>query len=97
MAIEQLGRFHADLAFVTIGGIDVAGGAMDFDLKEAELARVMIARAEKAVVLADAVKFNRIAPFEVATHSEIDYFVAEEAPDPMLMTAMLDAGVSVVA
>ena len=97
MAIEQLGRFRADLAFVTIGGIDVAGGAMDFDLEEAELARVMIARAEKVVVLADAVKFNRSAPFEVASHAEIDYFVSEEVPDSMLMNVMLEAGISVVA
>ena len=97
MAIEQLGRFRADLAFVTIGGIDVAGGAMDFDLQEAELARVMIARAGKAVVLADAFKFNRSAPFEVASRAEIDYFVSEKVPDLLLLNVMLKAGVSVIA
>ena len=96
IAIEQRGRWRADLAVVTIGGIDRVGGAMDFNLQEAELARAMIARAEKTVALADSDKFNRIAPFEVASHAQIDYFVSEKVPDSMLMNTMLEAGISVV-
>jgi len=97
MAIEQLGHFRADLAFVTIGGIDLNGGAMDFDLHEAELARAMIARAGRTAVLADSSKFARIASFEVATFSQIDYFVSDAWPAPPLAEVMQAEGVSIKA
>lgn len=97
MAIEQLGRFRADLALVTIGGVDALSGATDFDHHEAALTRAMIAQAEKTVILADAVKFDRVTPFEVASYAQIDYLVSERVPDSSLMNALLDAGVSVVA
>jgi len=96
MAISQLARFRANFAFSTVGAIDIFGGAMDFDLQEAELARSMFARAEQTVVLADESKFNRVAPFEVAPFSEIDLVVTDSQPDEALYDALRAESVKLV-
>ncbi len=96
MALEQLPRFRADYAFITVGGVAADAGVMDYDLHESELARGMIAQSEKVVVLADSTKFNRVAPFKVAEFSRMDYLVSEVAPDSDLAQRMLDDEVRLI-
>jgi len=96
MAISQLSGFRANFAFSTVGAIDKTGGAMNFDLDEAELARSMFARAEKTVVLADESKFNSVAPFEVSPFSGIDLMVSDCLPDETLQEVLRAESVKIV-
>ena len=65
MAIEQVRRFRADHAVVTVTAIDTDAGAMDADFDEAQIARAMIAHARNVIVLAHAEKIGGQATFGV--------------------------------
>src|SRR5262249_60877124 len=58
LAIEQIGHFHAIHAVLAVGSIETVG-VLDFDGREADVARAMIAQARSVTVLAGASKFWR--------------------------------------
>ena len=95
MAISQLNGFHADLSMITVGAVAAGVGAMDYNAAEAEIAAAMIARSDRAVILADASKFDRVAPFVVASFDEIDHLVCDQAPQAALATSLEQAAVKV--
>ncbi|MCA0998210.1 DeoR/GlpR family DNA-binding transcription regulator [Alloyangia pacifica] len=95
LAIEQLGRFKARHAVLTIGGM-TTGEIMDFDLRETELARAMVARAEEVTVLADHSKLGRAAVFEVAALTDIDRLVTDRLPTAEMQAALRAAGVELI-
>lgn len=95
LAESQLRSFHAEHVVLTVGSVQ-AGAILDFDLREAELARAMIARARRVTVLADHSKFNRPALFEVAPLSRVDRLVTDRAPDPAMASALAQSGVEVL-
>lgn len=95
LAIEQLRQFKAQHAVLTIGGM-TGGEIMDYDLRETELARAMVERAERVTVLADHSKLDRAAVFEVASLSKVDRLVTDRAPSPQMGAALAAAGVEVI-
>lgn len=94
-AVEQIRRFKARHAFLTIGAMD-ATSIMDFDAQEAEIAQAMIERVETVTVLADSSKFGKSGIFEVAPWSAIDRLVIEKRPPEPLESALLAANVEIV-
>ena len=56
----------------------------------------MIARADRVVILADASKFDRVAPFVVASFEQIDTLVCDEVPVDLLAHQLKQAGVAVI-
>ncbi len=95
LALEQIGKFRADVAVLTIGGLD-ASCVMDFDLQEAEVAKAMIERADRLVVLADHSKLDRRAVFEVAPLALVDVLVTDLPPAEPLARALAAAGIDLV-
>ncbi|WP_250514670.1 DeoR/GlpR family DNA-binding transcription regulator [Caballeronia sp. INDeC2] len=95
LAVEQISQFHARDAVITVGAIDPSG-VMDYELREAEIARAMIAQAKRVTVVADATKLNRTALFQVCTLDRIDRLVVNELPDAALAGALAVAGVEVI-
>ena len=79
LAVEQVGRFQALHAVITVGAIDEFG-VMDFSLGEAEVARAMVAQARHLTVIADSSKHNRMALFRVCSLDEIDRLVTDRPP-----------------
>ena len=96
VALEQLQGFHADLALLTVGAIGADNGVMDYNFDEAGIARAMISLAERVIVLADASKFDRSAPFVVASFERIDTLVCDRPPAGMLAQRLEQAGVAVL-
>lgn len=94
LAIEQIGRFQADHAVLTVAALDAAG-AMDADFDEAQIARAMIAHARNVIVVAPSAKFGRRAAFAVCRLDEIDVLVSEREPDAPLAAALAVAKVEV--
>jgi len=76
LVIEQIQRFQADTAVITVAAFDTEIGAMDSDFDEAQVARAMISRARRTIVLADSSKLGRIAAFKVAKTEDIDILVS---------------------
>nr|WP_256441466.1 DeoR/GlpR family DNA-binding transcription regulator [Ancylobacter radicis] len=95
LALEQIGKFRARHAVLTIGAIDPTC-VMDFDLQEAEIAKAMIERADQVTVLADHSKFDRRAVFEVAGLGRIDTLVTDRQPSDAMVKAIASAGIELI-
>jgi DeoR family glycerol-3-phosphate regulon repressor len=95
MAINQLNGFHGNLSIITVGAVAAGVGVMDYNAAEAEIAGAMIARSDRTVILADASKFDRVAPFVVASFDGIDNLVCDRAPKAALAASLEQAGVKV--
>ncbi|MFC3694212.1 DeoR/GlpR family DNA-binding transcription regulator [Chenggangzhangella methanolivorans] len=72
-------RFRADVAILSIGGVDARAGFTDFDLDEARIARSMIESCEQTIVAGDSSKFGRRAPVAVCDASEVKTVVTDAA------------------
>ncbi len=96
IAIEQLGRFRAHRAFLTVGSVEATAGVMDYNSQEAELSRAMIRHAGTATLLVDSSKFGQLAPFTVAGFDRIDSMVCERMPQSPLEQALARQQVEIV-
>jgi DeoR family glycerol-3-phosphate regulon repressor len=95
LAVEQVSRFHATHAVLTVGAIET-GGVFDYNLNEAEIARAMIAQSRHVTVLADSSKFGRNALFQVCALAAIDRLVVNSAPDSMMTETLRAAEVETI-
>lgn len=95
LALEQIGKFRARHAVLTVGAIDQTC-VMDFDLQEAEVAKAMIERADRVTVLADHSKFDRGAVFEVAPLGRIHRVVTDLPPSEAMGRALAAAGIELI-
>jgi DeoR family glycerol-3-phosphate regulon repressor len=95
MVLQQLAGFSPEHAVLTVDGI-AAGGIANSDLAAAEIARVMIARAERLTIVADASKFERPALFHLCPLRRIERLVTDQPPPPALAQALEEAGTEVI-
>jgi DeoR family glycerol-3-phosphate regulon repressor len=94
-AVDFVSRFFVQHAIISAGAID-ATGVMDFDLHEAEFARMVLSRAQRRVVVSDSSKFGCRGFVQVCELTAISELVTERAPDGPLAAALSGAGVKVV-
>lgn len=94
LVVEQIKRFHADHAIITVGAL-TTHGALDFLIEEAEVARAMVAQARTLTVLADATKFNRGGLFHLFPLERIDRLVVDRLPEAELLEAMRRADIEI--
>ena len=97
LAIEDVARFRADAAIITVSAFDADAGAMDADVEEAAVARAMVGAARRTIVLAASSKFERRAGYLVCRHSEIDVLISDVPPTGKLATVLHDCDVATVA
>lgn len=89
-AIEFVSRFSVGHAVISAGAVDAAAGVMDYDLEEAEFARMVLSRGQRSIVVTDHSKFGRQGLVQVcgfAGFSEL----ATDRPPPREIAAALDA------
>lgn len=79
-ALEWVKRLKVDLAFLGTSGIDPAAGPTTTELSEGELKGLMVAKARRSVVLADASKWGRPATFRYAEWPQIHDLLTDYAP-----------------
>lgn len=77
-AIEFIARFSVIHAIISAGAIDAGAGVMDFDLEEAEFARMMLSRGERSYVVTDHSKFGRRGLVSVAGFEAIGHVVTDQ-------------------
>ncbi len=77
LTLAEVDRFLADIAFISPVAVDVSMGAMNYALDEAEIARAMIRRAKKTVVLADHSKIGASSRVSICRTDEIDILVTD--------------------
>lgn len=91
-ALEFIRRFSVAHAIISAGAVD-AEGIADFDLEEAEFARVVLSRGARRVVVTDQAKFGRRGLVSVCGFGDITELVTEAAPPADICGAMAAAGV----
>jgi DeoR/GlpR family transcriptional regulator of sugar metabolism len=95
VAFAGTGSIHADTAVIGVGGISPAGLSTTL-LAEASMIAAMIAASRRAIVLADASKFDHNAFAHIAPLGPRQTLVSDRPPPPELAEALTDAGVDVI-
>lgn len=75
-----IARFKVDYAIIGVSALEADGTLLDFDTREVRVAQAMIANARKVILVADSIKFERVAPIRIANISQIDYLVTDSHP-----------------
>lgn len=76
---QDMGKI--DYYFLGANGVDLKNGVTFFDIEEAEVAKTILSKAEKVVLLVDNSKFNNSAPFKVCGLEDIDFIVSDSIPE----------------
>jgi DeoR/GlpR family transcriptional regulator of sugar metabolism len=81
VAENTLRGFHADKAFIGIGGIHTEAGLTEYNLEDALVKRHLIGCAEQVIVVADNSKLQRTCFVSVADLSVVDTLITDcDAP-----------------
>ena len=91
-AIDFVSRFSVTHSVISTGAVD-ATGVMDFDLEEAEFARMVISRGRRSAVITDHSKFGRQGLVKVCDFSALTELVTDQPPPPAIADALAAAAV----
>jgi DeoR family glycerol-3-phosphate regulon repressor len=78
--VSYVNQFHIDTAVLSVDGMDASSGFLLAGAAEADLARAVVARAKRRIVVADYSKFGQPAPFVACPAESIDVLVTDKAP-----------------
>ena len=78
--VSYVNQFHIDTAVLSVDGIDASSGFLLAGAAEADLARAVVARAKRRIVVADHSKFGQPAPFVACPAESIDVLVTDRGP-----------------
>lgn len=95
-ALAFVRQFQVRYAVLSAAAVDARAGFMLHDLREAEFSRAIIARADQAIIAADASKFGGSAPIQLADPSAIHRLVTDAAPPAAIAALLAAAEVEVV-
>ena len=95
-AIEFIARFSVTHAIISAGAVDAMSGVMDFDLEEAEFARIMLSRGEQTYVVTDQSKFGRRGLVSVAGFQSIGHLITDEAVTEEFTSAFDEHGTRLI-
>lgn len=76
---QEIGKI--DYYFFGANGVDIKNGITFFDMEEAEVAKTIISKAAKKVLIVDSSKFNNSVPFKVCDLDNLDYIVSDYIPE----------------
>jgi len=91
-AVEFVSRFSVAHAVVSAGAVDATTGVMDYDLEEAEFARMVLSRGTRRIVVTDSTKFGRQGLVQVAGFEGFGELVTDRMPPRDIVAAMEKAG-----
>ncbi|WP_434725052.1 DeoR/GlpR family DNA-binding transcription regulator [Mesorhizobium sp. RIZ17] len=91
-AIEFVSRFSVDHAVISIGAVDAAAGLTDYELEEAEFARMVLSRGQRSLVVTDHTKFGRQGLVRVCGFDGFSELATDQSPPPDITAALTQAG-----
>ncbi|EMA21339.1 MULTISPECIES: HTH-type transcriptional regulator GlpR [Haloarcula] len=95
MAERAIERMNFDLLFLGTNALDSAAGLSTPNEDEAAVKEVMVERARRVVLVADASKFGDRSFVSFADLDQVDLLVTDASPSGALATALADADVTV--
>ena len=90
-ALDFVAQFTVEHAVISAGAVDVSG-IMDFDLDEAEFARMVLSRGNHRIVVTDASKFGRRGLISVCPFGDVTHLFTNAAPPDDIGSALTGAG-----
>ncbi len=82
-AAEFVSQFRLDFGVIGVSGIDIDGALLDFDSRETQIAKAIMANASKTLLVADQTKFGRRAMVKFGSFASIDALYTDaEPPEP---------------
>jgi DeoR family transcriptional regulator of aga operon len=96
LAGSVLDEVHVDLAIIGCNGVDARQGVTNANLPEASVKSLMLRRAQRAVVVADASKLGEVHLGRVAPVDAFDTLVTDAAAPAVLIGELRDAGLDVL-
>jgi DeoR family fructose operon transcriptional repressor len=96
LAEAAIRRFHTDLAFLGITGLSLERGLSEMTIFEATSKSLIVQQSQRAVLLADSSKFEKVSPISVAPLSEIDVIITDDSLPPDLVSAYQQTGVELI-
>lgn len=95
-AIDFISKFSVAHAIISAGAIDAGSGVMDFDLAEAEFARMMLSRGENTYVVTDHSKFGRRGLVLVSGFDAVGHLVTDQPASQDIAAALEASGARLV-
>jgi DeoR/GlpR family transcriptional regulator of sugar metabolism len=96
LAEAGIRRFLSDQAFLGITGLSLEHGLSEMTIFEANSKSLIIQQSQRAVLLADSSKFEKVSPISVAPLSDIDVIITDDRLSPDLVSAYQQTGVELV-
>ena len=94
--ISYIEGYLFDTAFMSVAGIDLDHGFMDFEEDEVRIRQAVIKAARTSVMLADSSKFGKTANIYTAGFSAVDRFVTDKKPGAEFQARFRHAGTEVI-
>lgn len=91
-AIEFVSRFSVDHAVISIGAVDAAAGLTDYELEEAEFARMVLSRGQRSLIVTDHTKFARRGLVRVCGFDGFSELATDRPPPPDIAAALSQGG-----
>lgn len=96
LAGSMLDEVHVDLAIIGCNGVDARNGVTNANLPEAAVKSLMLRRAQRAIVVADASKLGEVHLGRIAPVDAFDTLVTDGAAPAVLLGELRDAGLDIV-
>lgn len=93
--VEQLKRYKANYAILSIDGICLDGGVSTIHAEEAMIARMMTERSKETIIVADSSKLGKEGFVYVCGINEIDRLVTDRNADADTLRQMREAGIRI--
>ncbi len=93
--VDEIRRFQADHAFLTVGALSATQGFMDYRIEVAHINKTMAHQARRTTVLLDSSKVDRMALVTSCSLEMIDRIVTDSSPSEVLGDALNQAGTQI--
>jgi DeoR family glycerol-3-phosphate regulon repressor len=93
-AVDFIRQFKVDYAVIGASAIDEEGILLDYDYREVKVARAIMDNARRTILVADAMKYRRVAPVRIGHLSEVNSFVTDEPPPESIVEICRSGGVA---
>ena len=94
--LKQLRELTADLVFLGTDGLTVEGGATTTNILMAEVDRLMVERAHKAVLVTDSSKLGRTGFVPVAALNAFQLMITDSDAPENLVSLIREQGIEVM-
>ena len=96
LAVDNIGKFHIDTAFIGVSGISINEGLTDYDIEELQIQKKMIEVSQQVVILADSSKFDAISLLKVCDIDKIDMIITDSNLNPKVLDKYTKYGIEII-